>query len=74
VSTPSYTKKSFEDVDPGDYELAEGEERRFIDPRSQKVDHSSLSSVTRRGGAKFHSFKKKMTLHLAKNFLSFLCT
>jgi hypothetical protein len=30
-------KKSFDDLDPDEYQMNEGEERRFLDPRSQKV-------------------------------------
>ena len=31
-------KKSFDELDPDEYQMVEGEERRFLDPRSQKVN------------------------------------
>ena len=30
-------KKTFESYDPDNYQLLEGEERRYMDPESQKV-------------------------------------
>ena len=31
-------KKTFDSYDPDEYQLLEGEERRYLDPESQKVD------------------------------------
>jgi hypothetical protein len=38
-------KKSFEDFDPDEYQMVEGEERRFLDPRSQKVPLYNIGST-----------------------------
>lgn len=43
ILTPA-TKKSFDDLDPEEFLLVEGEERRFLDPRSQKVHLQLISN------------------------------
>ena len=38
-------RKSFESYDPDHYRLFDGEERRYLDPESQKVVHYSIKEL-----------------------------
>ena len=39
-------KKTFESYDPDQYQLLEGEERRYMDPESQKVNYNSFLAAS----------------------------
>ena len=39
-------KKTFDSYDPDQYQLLEGEERRYMDPESQKVDQNNFQRTT----------------------------